>query len=295
MHQHAIVVAAGATPWMCTLDIVRSALGLTAESENEWYFAYGEGDADEQTRIGPLNLQEAQARAAGDSSGTAWCKGMTEWLPIAQIEALSGGGRAAVSPMGLVRSMRMVDVKHGAIALFFGVLSLAVFMVVVSLISSPSVATLPDDAVMEPARCNMWSSGVLTCNIHNAADEPSNVAVLVTVMCKGKNIDSSIYRETIIAESVPERGWSSVVVNSDGYTLFYKGIENRLTSHRDEMIRVATAGGLALTDLSGAQRVQMERTVFDVCTLASGEPSLTLTDRHRNVDFLAALKTFWGA
>lgn len=191
--------------------------------------------------------------------------------------------------------MKIVEIiRHSAVAFFFVTMSICLaFGTAVALREGAELPELPKTVKVEEPRCSMWTTGILTCNIYNPANEPANVAVTVSAKCKGKNADD-IYQETIIAEHVPEQGWSAVVVNSEGYTLFYKNVENRLKKHAEHITRLAVEGGLTRKDLTPAQISQLDRTVFDVCKLDVGIPRLTLTSPHRNVDFMAALKTLWA-
>jgi uncharacterized protein (TIGR00266 family) len=52
----------------------------------QWYFSYG-GNSE-----GPLEHEQAVARARQNSNGFAWREGFAEWVPIAKIAELTGGG-----------------------------------------------------------------------------------------------------------------------------------------------------------------------------------------------------------
>ena len=70
-------------------------LGADAFGENkmhQWYLSYG-GE-----QIGPLDQGEAAAKARNNSSGLCWRQGFAEWLPISQVDELSGGGSVPAPP-----------------------------------------------------------------------------------------------------------------------------------------------------------------------------------------------------
>ena len=70
-------------------------LGADAFGENkmhQWYLSYG-GE-----QIGPLDQGEAAAKARNNSSGLCWRQGFAEWLPISQVDELSGGGTIPAPP-----------------------------------------------------------------------------------------------------------------------------------------------------------------------------------------------------
>ncbi len=61
----------------------------------QWYLSY------DNQRFGPLEEEEARARAAGSPNGWAWREGFAEWKPIRQVPELQGGVTpvtAAMSP-----------------------------------------------------------------------------------------------------------------------------------------------------------------------------------------------------
>ena len=83
-------------------------------------------------------------------------------------------------------------------------------------------------------------------------------------------------------------------MNSEGYSRFYKGIENTLKEASERMVAIAKEGGLTAADLNEKQKAKFTRTVFDVCDMQVGPSTLTLTDRPSNVDFAAMLKGLWS-
>lgn len=185
--------------------------------------------------------------------------------------------------------MTVEKIKQAATALLFLSLSAAAAVSIRLALSSASLPTVRAGSPVA-ADCSLWTDGVLTCNAFNPADRPSNVATLVTFTCSASKDKTDIYRETVIAEQVPEQGWSSVVVNSEGYSRFHKGIQNQLDDKAQAITDLARQAGVALSDLTDAQRTMLHRTVFDVCELKVGPSHLTLTERHRDADLVAVLK-----
>lgn len=184
--------------------------------------------------------------------------------------------------------------RKASITLFFVTLSICAATLVAMLHEpSPGLPVLSAGEKMQPSRCSMWSSGILTCSLNNPAGQPANVATTVSVTCKGKKVED-VYRETIIAENVPENGWASIVVNSEGFTLFYRGVKNELKKHREQLLAIAAGGGLSESDLTPQQQAQIARTVFDVCILEASQPVHTLAKRHNDTDLLTTLKTLFG-
>ena len=55
----------------------------------QWYLSYN------NQQIGPMDDAAARAQAAANGNGYAWREGFAEWLPIAKVAELRGGGFAA--------------------------------------------------------------------------------------------------------------------------------------------------------------------------------------------------------
>jgi len=74
---------------------------------SQWYLSY---QGDQQ---GPLDLAEAQARAAQNPDGFAWRPGFAEWLPISQLDELTRAAPAAsmAPPPPTMRSSDEIDFK----------------------------------------------------------------------------------------------------------------------------------------------------------------------------------------
>lgn len=74
---------------------------------SQWYLSY---HGDQQ---GPMDLAEAQAKAAANPDGFAWRPGLSEWMPIKQIEELGRAAPAAqvAPPPPSMRSSHEIDFK----------------------------------------------------------------------------------------------------------------------------------------------------------------------------------------
>ena len=72
-----------------------------------WYLSYG----DQQ--IGPLDPEQARARASADPNGYAWREGFAQWTPIAEVSELTGPASplppAAPPPMAPTQRSHEVD------------------------------------------------------------------------------------------------------------------------------------------------------------------------------------------
>lgn len=62
-----------------------------------WYLSYN------GQQIGPLDMQQARARASADSRGHAWREGFAEWRPIDEIDELASPMPESAVPPPLPR------------------------------------------------------------------------------------------------------------------------------------------------------------------------------------------------
>lgn len=74
---------------------------------SQWYLSY---QGEQQ---GPMNTQEAAAKAAQNPNGFAWRPGFTEWLPISQLDELTRSAPAAqmTPPPPSTRASDEIDFK----------------------------------------------------------------------------------------------------------------------------------------------------------------------------------------
>ena len=179
----------------------------------------------------------------------------------------------------------------------------AILALTVAIVVATATTRLTSQPLFSPSvianggHCAVWSDGVLTCNVRNPSDGVASIAATIEFDCSQKvngkrDYGSEPYRETVIVEDVPEQGWSTTVISSDGFSRFYKGIANELGKDAEKIVGLAKEGGLSAQDLTDEQRKYVERTPLDVCSLVSVSARYTNAARSNpTASILATLKT----